>query len=365
MKIHTLPINQMMQKKHKISYLSLTMMLLFTVSFSSCEKEKIGSKSDQIQIVFGDVETRLINSSDDMKGAGGFGVFASFSGAAGTSAVATYSHLMENENVYWDNTNNVWTYDNTQYWVKSRNYHFFAYHPYEAEFKDTKPISAVEMNADFDYKLTFTTPETANYDLLTGFTTIDTGDAAFNGETPVPISFGHEMVNVNLEIWRDADKHQNDKMRVTGVALSNIPWKGKLTKTVSGVSSWADLAMNPLFLGTGVQQNVEIGAARRTSSVIGSISGNPCKPFGDNGLLLIPKANAVTLMIAYELQRQNGDTWESYTLPVTLPVDTWVAGKRVYYSLLLSNEVELSFYYLGTSVQSWGAPQVGGTIIIK
>ena len=340
-------------------------MLLLAASLVSCEKESHEPASDKTPIKFGKVETRasVVNSVDDMKGSG-FGVLASMNGAAGTSAAAVYSLFMENENVYWDNTYDAWTYDNTQYWTKGRNYHFFAYHPYEAEMNDAKPISAVEMNAYFGYDMTFTTPQTADFDLLTGFATVDTGDAAFNGGTPVPIDFGHEMVNVNLEIWRDADKHRNDYMRVTGVALSNITWKGKLTKNVNGVSSWTPLAMNPLFWGSNVEPGTSIGAASKTISGIES-SGKPCKPFGSDGLLLIPEANAVTLLVSYELQRQDGDTWEAYTLPVTLPAEDWVAGKRINYSLLLSNEVEVSFYYLGTTVQPWGAPQVGGTIIIK
>ena len=351
-----------MLKRYDISLFTI-LMLLLAASLVSCEKESHEPASDTTPIKFGKVETRAsVNSVDDMKG-DGFGVLASMNGAAGTSAAAVYSLFMENENVYWDDTYDAWTYDNTQYWTKGRNYHFFAYHPYEAEMNDAKPISAVEMNAYFGYDMTFTTPQTADFDLLTGFATVDTGDAAFNGGTPVPIDFGHELVNVNLEIWCDAQKHQNDKMRVTDVALSNIPWKGKLTKTVDGVSSWTPLAMNQLFLGTGVEKNVEIGAARKDLTWS---SGDPCKPFGDDGLLLIPEANAVTLLVSYELHRQDGgDIWEEYTLPVTLPVDAWEAGKRINYSLILSNQVNMSFYYLGTTVQPWGAPQVGGTIIIK
>lgn len=346
-------------------------MLLLAASLVSCEKESHEPASDKTPIKFGKVETRTpVNSEENMRGEGkgdGFGVLASMNGAAGTSAAAEYSLFMENENVYWDDTYGAWTYDNTQYWTKGRNYHFFAYYPYEAEMNDAKPISAVEMNAYFGYDLTFTTPQKADVDLLTCFATVDTGKAAFNGGTSVPIDFGHELVNVNLEIWRDAEKHQNDDMRVTGVALSNIPWKGKLTKTVDGVSSWTPLAMNPLFLGTEVDQNTPIGAAKRDvdTGIINS-SDDPCKPFGDDGLLLIPEANAVTLRVSYELHRQDGGViWEEYTLPVTLPVDSWVAGKRINYSLILSNQVNMSFYYLGTTVQPWGAPQVGGTIIIK
>lgn len=342
-------------------------MLLLAASLVSCEKESDDPAPDKTPIEFGDVETRAsVNLVNDMKGEGkgdGFGVLASMNGAAGTSAAAEYSLFMENENVYWDDTYGAWTYDNTQYWTKGRNYHFFAYYPYEAEMNDAKPISAVGMNADFGYDLTFTTPQKADIDLLTAYTTEDTGADNFNASKSVTLAFTHALVNVNLEIWRDADKHRNENMRVTDVALNNIPWKGKLTKTVDGVSSWTPLAMNPLFLGTGVDKNEEIGAARK--DLTGS-SGNPCKPFGDDGLLLIPEANDVTLLVSYELHRQDGgDIWESYTLPVTLPVDAWEAGKRINYSLILSNEVNMSFYYLGTTVQPWGAPQVGGTIIIK
>ena len=351
-----------MLKRYDISLFTI-LMLLLAASLVSCEKESHEPASDKTPIKFGKVETRTpVNSVDDMKGSG-FGVLASMNGAAGTSAAAVYSLFMENENVYWDDTYDAWTYDNTQYWTKGRNYHFFAYHPYEAEMNDAKPISAVEMNAYFGYDLTFTTPQKADFDLLTGFATVDTGDAAFNGGTPVSIDFGHEMVNVNLEIWCDAEKHQNDNMRVTGVALTNIPWKGELTKTVDGVSSWTPLATNPLFERTVAYQIEGIGAARKDLTWS---SGDPCKPFGSDGVLLIPEANAVTLIVSYELHRQDGgDIWEEYTLPVTLPVDSWEAGKRINYSLILSNQVNMSFYYLGTTVQPWGAPQVGGTIIIK
>lgn len=330
---------------------------IFIIAFAlvSCEKEVDFPTVEKNPIDFGEVETRAaVNSVNDIKESG-FGVFGYVSGVV--------DPLLTNEKVYWKDNNSEWHYDNTRYWIPDHTFHFFAYYPYDDETDATEPISNVVVNGDGEvgYQLSFVTPEAADFDLLSAYASVDTGDAEFNAANPVQIQFGHEMVNVNLEIWRDAQKHQNDNMRVTGVALTNIPWKGKLTKTVDGVSSWTPLAMNPLFLGTGVDQNEEIGAARK--DLTGS-SGNPCKPFGDNGLLLIPEANAVTLLVSYELHRQKG-AWESYTLPVTLPVDAWVAGKRVNYSLILSNEVNMSFYYLGTTVQPWGAPQVGGTIIIK
>ena len=305
---------------------------------------------------------------DNMKAAG-FGVFASLNGGpAGTSSATTYSLLMENERVYWTGT--MWTYDNTKVWSSGCFYHFFGYYPHQVSLGDANPVSAVNMNSDGTYKLTFTTPSSADFDLCAAYTTVDTEELTFNPTQPLILEFGHELVNVNLNIWRDHGKHQNDKMRVTSVAISNIAWKGTLAKTVDGASIWTPLSTNPLYSGTNVDPNKEIGAARKdpNSSAVSETSGASCQPFGSDGLLLIPKANAVTLNVAYELQRENTENpeiWEQHTLPITLPVDTWRSGVKINYNLLLSNEVNLTFYYLGTTVTSWGTPQVGGTIIIK
>ena len=76
-------------------------MLLLAASLVSCEKESDDPAPDKTPIKFGKVETRApVYSENDMKGeGGGFGVFASMNGAAGTSAAAEYSLFMENENI--------------------------------------------------------------------------------------------------------------------------------------------------------------------------------------------------------------------------------------------------------------------------
>ena len=110
-----------MLKRYDISLFTI-LMLLLAASLVSCEKESHEPASDKTPIKFGKVETRTsVNSVNDMKGEGkgdGFGVLASMNGAAGTSAAAVYSLFMESENVYWDDTYDAWTYDNTQYWTK-------------------------------------------------------------------------------------------------------------------------------------------------------------------------------------------------------------------------------------------------------
>lgn len=340
--------------------------LIIALAFLSCEKEKAGPTHDTTPIEFGNVETRAaISSVDNMIDSGlGFGVFGYVSGAEDTP-------LLSNEKIYWENS--MWTYVNTRYWIPDRTFQFFAYYPYDDETDATKPISNVAANGNgVGYQLAFTTPETADFDLLSAYKEVDTGADDFDGADPVSLHFDHEMVNLNLKIWRDGGKHQNDKIRVKEVALSNVTWSGTVTKAAGGSTTWTSTTRKPLLAGTVENPETEIGAATKTSDGINPGAGAvPCTPFGTNGLLLIPAtisgANAVSLSIVYELQLQGADknTWSEYSHNITLPATTWKAGTQITYNVLLSNIVDITFYYISTSVTSWGTPQVGGTIIIK
>lgn len=339
---------------------------IFIIAFAlvSCEKEVDLPIVEKNPIIFGEVETRAaVNSVDDIKESG-FGVFGYVSGVV--------DPLLTNEKVYWKD-NSEWHYDNTRYWIPDHTFHFFAYYPYDDETDATEPISNVVVNGDGEvgYQLSFVTPEAADFDLLSAYASVDTGDAEFNAANPVQIQFGHEMVNVNLKIWRDGAKHKNDNMRVKSVTLSNVTWGGLLTKTDGGSTSWTNTERRPLLSGTAVEPKTEIGAAVRISNGIETGGGEPCSPFGENGLLLIPTtisgSNAVTLSIAYELRLQGGgdDEWLEYSHNAILPATTWQAGTMVTYNVLLSNIVDITFHYISTTVDPWGAPQLGGTIIIK
>lgn len=338
-------------------------MLLLAASLVSCEKESHEPASDKTPIKFGKVETRasVVNSEEEMRGEGkgyGFGVFVNVSGAENPP-------LLENENVYWNGS--LWTYDNTQYWISDHTFHFFAYYPYSAATTADSGVSGVQaLDDNSGFKLNFTTPETKDmigYDLLSAYTAKDTGANDFDASKSVQMKFGHEMVNVNLKIWRDQGKHQNDKMKVTAVSLSNVAWGGTLTKTAES-ATWQYSSKNDIIT---VVADDEIGAAAREGSGL-TTGGTPAMPFGDAGLLLIPQpAGAITLRIAYELWLHGADPddWNEYILETTLPPATWTAGSRITYNVLLSNIVDITFYYISTSVTPWGTPQVGGTIIIK
>ena len=357
-----------MLKRYDISLFTI-LMLLLAASLVSCEKEINGPASNQSPIVFGDVETRaVVEPVESMKKTGGFGVFGYVSDVT--------DPLFDNVNVTWDDDKKVWTYGDPKYWIPSHTHHFFAYYPYSTATTADSGVSGVQaLDDNSGFKLNFTTPETKDmigYDLLSAYTAKDTGANDFDASKSVQMEFGHEMVKVNLKIWRDGVKHQNDKIRVKEVALSNVTWSGTLTKTSGGSTSWTNTTRKPLLAGTVAVPETEIGAAIKTSDgITPGHDAEPCTPFGTNGILLIPATisgvNAVSLSIVYELQLQgaNENTWSEYSHNITLPATTWKAGTQITYNVLLSNIVDITFYYISTSVASWGTPQVGGTIIIK
>lgn len=331
-------------------------MLLLAASLVSCEKESDDPAPDKIPIEFGDVETRAsINSGDDMK-TSGFGVFGFVEGVENPP-------LLANEKVYWDKS--LWTYDNTKYWISDRTFHFFAYYPY-FDGKTEGPITSVAANdnGEIGYQLTFVTPDTAKFDLLTAYTTVDTGADDFDASDPVSLAFTHALVNVNLNIWRDGGKHQNDQMRIKKVTLSNIRKGGTYNSTDLWTPSNEKLSLEKEY----EEFSDNIGAAVVQGGGTLTTGGDPADPFSE--MMLIPQtlgaSNKVSLKIHYQLKRFDGeDKWEDAELEADLPNGTWEPNRRYIYNVVLSSIKDITFYYIQTKISPWGAPQVGGTIIIK
>ena len=91
--------------------------------------------------------TAVGTGSLTLAGAGGFGVFASYTGLHRFADSNISSDFMYNEHVGWDAVNSVWTYEPVKYWPNGeststdvtapRYVSFFAYAPYAAPGSDT------------------------------------------------------------------------------------------------------------------------------------------------------------------------------------------------------------------------------------
>ena len=340
-------------------------MFILVCVLSACEKDKPVNthNNDYKPITFGEVKTRADVTADDIE-ANSFGVYAFVNtGANGTPGAGIYESLLGDnsgaEKVYIDDATDQWTYDNTKFWLADRVYQFLGIYPFDAPYT----ITTASGNPT-GISRTFTTPATADEDLVLARATYDTSVA-----TPesVVMNFEHMLANVSIKVWRDGAKHQNDQMRVKKVTLSNIRQGGTY---YSATNAWemTNDKMTMQYVNNNLADSDDIGAAITKSDGSWDFGGGASTPF--SGLLLIPQntndaSNSISLKIEYELKRQNAVNWETKVLEADLPSIAWKAGQRYTYNVVLSSVTYITVYYIQTTVDPWGTPQVGGTVIIK
>lgn len=284
----------------------------------------------------------------------GFGVWAFINNSVQTN----FAYM---ENVLVEYVDDEWVYSPAKYWIDDTRFSFVATYPYDEDgtiYTIDPSTGAVQLTLS-------NTPSAQDY--LVALNTIDTGDTGFNPSEAVKLQFKHLLSNVNLNIWRDGGKHQNDQMRIKRVILSNIRKAG----TYSSVTDkWAPtnekLALEYTNNTIADSDNID-GAIIKDDGKLETHGATGFRPFIEKMLLpqTIDTSNSVSLKIEYELKRQNAADWEEAELETILPSITWNAGQRYTYNVVLSSVTDITVYYIQTKVDPWGTPQVGGTVIIK
>ena len=323
----------------------LTLFTLATLAACSSTEIIDSGSSNNNAIAFGNVCTRAGLSDIQTNG---FGVWAVINNELQSNYL-----LMANQKVEY--TDGEWGYSPTQYWVDNTVYSFVAVWPYGD--------SAYMLEADKTVKLTVSeTPAATDYLVATNIT--DTG-AVDGYSSTVVLDFQHVLTSVGVKIWRDGGKHQNDQMRITKVTLSNIRKNGSYS-SATDLWTYGDDKLTVEMVNTNLSDTDNIGAATNNNGSL-TTGGIPATPFGT--MMLLPQAldssNAVSLKIEYQLKRQNAEIWETAELETVLPTITWIAGQQYTYNVVLSSVKYITVYYIQTTVDPWGTPQVGGTVIIK
>ena len=325
----------------------------------SCGKNSLETPAPETTaaIGFSNVSTKATDS--DLQ-ANGFGVWALISNSEVENKV-----LMNNQ--YVEYNEGKWEYSPLRYWLPETEFNFIATYPYDENgtyytFDSTN--SAVNLTVN-------NTP--SEKDFLIATNTTDTSVEGFS-ET-VDLQFKHLLTSVSLNIWRDDVNHKNDQMRIIQVTLGNIRESGTYS---SNEDKWAPYDEKITLEKTynNFSDSDDIGSAGvNTDGTLTPGVYDPAKPFTDQ--LLIPQtidaSNKVSLKIYYQLWRNTGDdtdpngtkNWEDAELEAYLPNGTWEPNKRYTYNVVLSSVKNITFYYIQTKISPWGAPQVGGTIIIK
>ena len=330
--------------------------LLLTAGIS-CNREDDFTQQGKTKIEFGAGSTRAkVSSLDDITA---FGVYAQMSLEPDenyeTPNDIVYNHILENEKVYRENSEtNEWFYDDTQYWVNNRTFHFFAFWPHTL----TSRISGD------NYQLDYTTPKTADDDILTGYNSIFVDTELVDYPT-VSFDFSRVLTKVRLEIEQDWTKNSGDKFWIKSVKLQNVKNSGTLiTSRFDKKGTWQYGEDKFSRENSYVDEENPHGLLFEHQKIVAPWGGESV------GLHLIPQPIALndialTFEYAYQQNGQNADTAEieTTTVKTSLPAGEWLPGMTYTYKVKLYKDNLIVFSNI--SIQPWGEPITGGTIIIK
>ena len=263
-----------------------------------------------------------------------------------------YNHILEGERVYWNASLNGYTYDNPQYWVNDRAFHFFGCYPYDT----TTELDDDGVSYNLEYSATIESAQNED-DLLTFHYSTHT-EANQTVYPAVPVTFNRALTQISSEITQDFESNPHDKFCVTSVTFSGISAGGTLTTSrFDKTGQWHltddKLSFSKGFTSPGIQ-----------------LTATPLVVF--DGLNLVPQKidnnnNKIAFIVNYTYQQGDSDGLtdevENKTATIYLPISEWLPGKKYNYKLVLYKNNLIVFSNI--VVSTWGEQPDAGTIIIK
>lgn len=318
------------------------------------------------EITFSNVATKAVNGIEDIEQ---IGVWAAMTKDGETS---DYISILDNERVYpTDEAHTNWVYDNTRYWFENYHFYFIASYPYNQngsgigsfqKFEVVQNnITRIGYSLDVDTYNEGTSTHTG-VDLLAAATYVNTSS---EWSRTVTLNMRHLLTKVNLKISQDTREEvgdPNNDYYITKVALSGISTNGEylvITDENQIAQEWSlESANNYSF-----DKTYDGSQTLRSQNEISVWEDN-----GEGGLLLIPQSipiDKVKIRVEYLYQLAQSTEKKPGFVEAYLPAsdDLWQSGKRITYRLAIAKPTNIRF--LAPTVESWGAPQTGGTIIIK
>lgn len=336
--------------------LTLIAMALFGLFSCSIENEVTPLVPQENKAIgFSNVTTRADLADIQTNG---FGVWATTSSDANNSV-----SILTNEKVYLDG--GEWVYDNTRYWVDNCRFYFLALYPYSADntLVTEHNITNEGVNST-GYTMAVATPETADYDPLIATNYTDTSVAGY--ATTVPLTFEHLMTKVNLKVEQDFDKTPDFDYYVTSVTVSGIKGSGTLFAMPYGTTIYRGWDFTD---ATSLSFQKSYATPVRLRNPNAEVKKITLTVFGD-GLLLIPQeiaASGVRIRVDfyYDVNPDDDDYGVAKYVEGFLPASTdlWQSNKSISYTIAIAEQNDIKF--LAPTIEPWGAPQTGGTIIIK
>ena len=318
------------------------------------------------EITFSNVATKAVNGIEDIEQ---IGVWAAMTKDGETS---DYISILDNERVYpTDDAHTNWVYDNTRYWFENYHFYFIASYPYNKNGSGIGSFQKLEAVLD-QTKITYYSLDVDTYDESTfNHTGVDmlTASAYVNTSSEwsrtVTLNMHHLLTKVNFKISQDMREGVGDPINdyyITKVALSGITTNGEYIVLPNG----DHISQNWNLENANNYSYEKAYDGSQTLRSLGEVS-----VWGDNGeggLLLIPQTipnDKVKIRVEYLYKLQDSEEQKPGFVEASLPAsdDLWQSGKRITYRLAIAKPTNIRF--LTPTVESWGTPQTGGTIIIK
>lgn len=330
--------------------------------FSCSKVEDISPVKQGPPISFDQVTTRVeMNDMDDIN-TNGFGVWAIMS----PKTQYTPTALLSNEKVYLDSGN--WTYVNTQFWANNSDFYFVAAYPYNDATPPLTERSQEENGVTYKYYTidNVVTSNQANVtDILVATNYTDTSSGSFNGSNPVSFTFGHIFTKVSFKIKQNFDKDPENDYFVKSITIEGIKDNatfGVLPDNGTVDSGWSLIGATKTSFSKTYGETQKLRGEGANKVVI-------LEPLSD--LFLIPQEieeGVVKVGIKYDYRLkgdpEDGSKDEPKSIEITLPAtNLWQPGRALSYTIALAAQSEIKLS--APTIEPWGTPQTGGTIIIK
>lgn len=336
--------------------------LVAVLTLLACNKEDIvsGNPDESSAISFGTVDTKAVNKASDIEE---FSVWTTVSSIGSTDV--SYQPLLTNERVYRNPAgSSTWTYDNTEYWITNSVFHFFAAYPYNLGFEELRQDMNGTMYTGYMMRVT-ANGSAETEDILTATNVINTNVEGYN--TTVPLTFSHLLTKFNLTISQNTDIDSAFEYYVTKITITGLKGNGVYTVLPYGESfmtGWdmenaTTVNLEKNYVDAPVCLREDYGNGRR---------GKPLKVWGEDGVMLIPHdiaANGVMIRIdyLYDVNPDDTDLGTAKFIEGYIPPITWQSNTSINYNISIANSSYLTFDQ--PTIEPWGSPQTGGTIIIK
>ena len=329
-----------------------------------CDREHTPNvPAEPSAIGFGNVTTRAVDSADDIDE---FPVWACMA----DPSADYYAPILTEERVY-KGSEGEWTYDNTRLWVDNSHFFFFSVfsdvedYPRFTEYKFDPQENGSQYIV---YALDYVTPETADFDILAAFNYTNTSVQGYS--KTVPMQFTHLLTKFNIKVEQDFNKSPDFDYYIKKVTLSGVKSEGSYLAMprVDGLYSGWSFGDEPTF-ATFEKSFVDAPVRLRNTDPNVANKKVVLTVFEEDGLLLIPQeiaANTIRLRIDYyyDVDTSDSDMGVERYVEVYLPTSPlWEPNKIITYKLAISEQTDIKF--LAPTIESWGSPQTGGTIIIK